>query len=301
MIASTILTQTKHELYRQGGYSPSQWVLGSRGPRIPGSLLQPEEAQRLEVHAAAADPQSAMARSLAIREAARVAYCRLDNDCRVRRAMLLRTRPHDGPCPFGSAVYYRRAQVRRGETPLHRWFGIARVVGHEGRGSGIWLRHGPSLVSASPQQIRFAMEEELLASRLLGEDMKIGTRQSRLYTDVRQEDPLVEPGPQASVPERPEQAASGGAAPAQPQDGGTDPNPVPAAAPLPPAVEPADVPVDPEDLDELMIPDGSHVQEATRLASEGVGPSMAGGSEPALAQQRWSLNESLKDLDRLDG
>ena len=31
----------------------------------------------------------------------------------------------------------------------------------------------------------FAMEEELLASRLLGEDMKIGTRQSRLYTGVR--------------------------------------------------------------------------------------------------------------------
>ena len=86
------------------------------------------------------------------------------------------------------------AQVHRGETLLHRWFGIARVVGHEGRGSGIWLRHGPSLVLTSPQQIRFAMEEELLASRLLGEDMKIGTRQSRLYTDVRQEDPFVEPG-----------------------------------------------------------------------------------------------------------
>ena len=150
MIASTILTQTKNELYRQSGYSPSQWVLGSRGPRIPGSLLQPEEAQRLEVHEAAADPQSAMARSLAIREAARVAYCRLDNDSRVRRAMLLRTRHRDGPFPVGSAVYYRRAQVRRGETPLHRWFGIARVVGHENRGSGVWLRHGPSLVLGSP-------------------------------------------------------------------------------------------------------------------------------------------------------
>ena len=102
--------------------------------------------------------------------------------------------------------------------------------------------------------------------------MKIGTRQSWLHTDVRQDDPLVEPGPQASVPERPEQAESVGAAPAQPQDTGTDSNPVPAAAPLPPAVEPADVPVDPEDLDELMVPDGSPVQEATRLASEGAEP-----------------------------
>ena len=127
------------------------------------------------------------------------------------------------------------------------------------------------------------MEEELLASRLLGEDVKTGTRQSKLYMDVRQDDPFVEPEPQASMPERSEPAASGSAAPAQPQngDGGTDSDLVPAAAP-PPAVEPADVPVDPEDRDEVMEPDGSPMQEATRLASEGVGPSMAGGPEPAL-------------------
>ncbi len=72
-IAATILTQTKNELYRQHGYSPAQWILSSRRPRVPGSLLQPEEAARIEVQEAAADPQSAMARSLAIREAARVA------------------------------------------------------------------------------------------------------------------------------------------------------------------------------------------------------------------------------------
>ncbi len=80
-LAATILTQTKNELCRQHGYSPSQWVLGSRGPRAPGS--QPKEAARLEVQEAAADPQSATARSLAIREAAGVAYCRVDNDSRL--------------------------------------------------------------------------------------------------------------------------------------------------------------------------------------------------------------------------
>ena len=65
------------------------------------------------------------------------------------------------------------------------------------------------------------MEEELLASRLLGDDMKAGARQSRLYTDVRRDDPFVEPEPQASVPERSEQnehPVSGGAAPPQPQE-----------------------------------------------------------------------------------
>ncbi len=81
-VAATILTQTKNELYRQHGYSPARWVLGSRGPRVPESLLQPEEADRFEVQEAVADPQSAMACSLAIREAARVAYCRLDKDSR---------------------------------------------------------------------------------------------------------------------------------------------------------------------------------------------------------------------------
>ena len=130
-VAATILTQTKNELFRQHGYSPAQWVLGSRGPRVPGSLLQPEEAARLEVQEAASDPQSAMARSLAIREAARVAYCRVDHDSRLRRAMLQRTRHHDGPFPVGSSVYYRRTQIRKNETPVHRWFGLARVVGHE--------------------------------------------------------------------------------------------------------------------------------------------------------------------------
>jgi hypothetical protein len=221
-------------------------------------LLQPEEAQRLEVQEAAAGPQSAIARSLAFREAARVAYCRLDFDSRVRRAMLLRTRHHAGPFPVGSAVYYRRAQVRRGETPIHRWFGVARVVGHEGRGSGAWLRHGPSLVLASPQQIRCATEEELLASRLFGDDMKAGTRQSRLYSDVRREGPFVEPEPAAPMPSRSEEAAPQGAVSAQPQstDLGTVPAAVPAAAQAAslPAAEPADVPVDPEDHDDLIEP-----------------------------------------------
>ncbi len=54
-------------------------------------------------------------------------------------------------------------------------------------------------------------------------------------------------------------------------------------------------------LQHLNLNDGSPVQEATRLASEGFGPSMADGSTPALALQQWNLNESLKELDRLDG
>ena len=130
-----------------------------------------------------------MARNLAIREASRVAYCRVDNDSRLRRAMLQRTKQHDGPFPVGSAVYYRRSQVRRGETPVRIWSGLARVVGHEGRGHGIWLRHGPSLVLASPQQLRFALEEELLAARSVSDDLRtVRSRGSRRYLDLRGND-----------------------------------------------------------------------------------------------------------------
>ena len=64
---TSILSQTKNDLYRHDGFSPAQWVLGARGVRIPGSLVQPEEAQRLEVQEAAEDAGSAMARSLAVR------------------------------------------------------------------------------------------------------------------------------------------------------------------------------------------------------------------------------------------
>ena len=122
--------------------------------------------------------------------ASRVAYCRIDNDSRLRRALLHRAKHHEGPFDVGSAVYYRRAQIRAGETPVHRWFGVARVVGHEGRGHGVWLRHGPSLILASPQQLRFAMEGGSLASRLHKQDFT-GLDHRRAFADVRDEDPFI--------------------------------------------------------------------------------------------------------------
>ena len=114
------------------------------GTRVPGSLLQPEEAQRLECQEAALDPNSALHRSLSVREQARIAFIRMDNDQRIRKSLLRKAQHHDGPYPVGAAVYFRRQQKRRGELPNHRWFGIARVIGHEGRGHGVWLRYGAS-------------------------------------------------------------------------------------------------------------------------------------------------------------
>ena len=104
---SGIVTSTKNEMQRHDGFSPASWVLGSHGLRVPGSLLQDSEAQRLEVQQEADDPASEFDSSLRRREK-RMAFIRIDSDCRARRAMLRRTRPQRGPFVIGSWVYCHR-------------------------------------------------------------------------------------------------------------------------------------------------------------------------------------------------
>ena len=41
--------RSKNAMMRRGGFAPVQWVLG-RDVRIPGSLIDPLEASRLETH-----------------------------------------------------------------------------------------------------------------------------------------------------------------------------------------------------------------------------------------------------------
>ena len=90
---STIVTQTLNDTENTAGFSASQWVLGAHQRRVPGSLDLPEEAARLEVQEAAADPLSVMSQSLARRESARIARITLDNDSRLRTAALRKSRP----------------------------------------------------------------------------------------------------------------------------------------------------------------------------------------------------------------
>jgi len=65
---ATLVTQVINETENVEGFSPIQWALDSHFQRIPGSLLMPSEQAMLEVQQAAADPTSAMARKLQIRE-----------------------------------------------------------------------------------------------------------------------------------------------------------------------------------------------------------------------------------------
>jgi hypothetical protein len=112
ILATSIITQCRNSFPRSNGYSPNQWVLGQPEIRLPGSLLSDEESQRLEILEAAEDPKSAMAKTLSIREAARVAQIGLDTDSRVRRALLHQSTPTRGPFPVGSYVYFTSSGFR---------------------------------------------------------------------------------------------------------------------------------------------------------------------------------------------
>eukprot|EP00971_Amphidinium_carterae_P204204 4052256-Amphidinium_carterae.1 len=161
-LASGMVSRARNEASRVGGYSPAEWVLGSHGPRLPGDLLNDEEEWKLEVHKAALDPQSAMARNLSIRESARIACMKLDNDSRIRRAILRNQRAVDPSLLVeGLPVYYHKQQVS-GPEQTTNWHGLARIIGFEGESKQrVWLRRAGTTVLVSAQQIRHALPEEI--------------------------------------------------------------------------------------------------------------------------------------------
>ena len=174
--ATSIVTQTRNAFPRPNGYSPNQWVLGHPETRLPGSLLSSDGSQQLEVLEAAENLHSEMARTLAIREAARVAQIRLDSGSRVRRALLRKSTPTRGPYPIGSYVYFYADSLNNDSKMAAPTTGMdlrrsldlnsathADPATDGSAPSSYWLRYRPSVILASGEQLRFASEDELLA------------------------------------------------------------------------------------------------------------------------------------------
>eukprot|EP00434_Breviolum_minutum_P011223 symbB.v1.2.009904.t1/scaffold605.1/size182108/4 len=224
LTATGIITQTRNSFPRTSGFSPNQWVLGVPELRLPGSLLDDAEAQRIEV--------------LQIRETARVAQVRMDTDSRVRRALLHQSTPTRGPFPVGSYVYFYKVQPQPQESRTFRWFGPGRVIGVELRNprrlededppteGAYWIRYGPSVVLASGEQMRFASEDELLAAHTVPHYAVANqhTRGARSFVDVR-------PAMGALIPPAEPEL--------QPEQGPQAPAAVPTTLPMIPEVEPA--------------------------------------------------------------
>ena len=95
-------------------------------------------------------------RQSAIRAAARVAFHESQNDGRLRKALLQRTRVTSRPYDIGETVHYwhKPKNRRRGE-----WSGPAIIVGKEG--GNYWLSKGGRCRLTSPEHMRPTTPEEV--------------------------------------------------------------------------------------------------------------------------------------------
>lgn len=113
---------------------------------------------------------------------------RSGSDSRVRRALLRKPTPIQGPFPVGSYVYFFRLQTPARSNRSYRWFGPARVIGCElrsperladpaelptegGQPRACWLRYGHTVVCATGGQLRFASEDELIAAHSVPQEV----------------------------------------------------------------------------------------------------------------------------------
>ncbi|CAK0841114.1 unnamed protein product [Prorocentrum cordatum] len=291
--AVTERNRAKNTLARRAGFSPYLWVLG-RDIRLPASLADDAEVERVGEQVAAATPGSRFARKVEIRTQCRMAFIQTDTGDRLRRAELRQIRPTRGPFVVGQWVlFYDQAQPVK-HRPEHpdNWRGLARVIGHEGR-HGAWLAFWGLTALASPEHLAAATGHEIHAWRSIAQeqelvhDAPVGGGSGVVDLRGRPKPPATaeqEPaeqgdesgmdvGPQAEAPEEQQPAP----APPEPEAPPAPPEPeAPRAAPAAPeppaapapAVGAEDVPV-PPDLDfdaaefdaaihEIMRDDGVH-------------------------------------------
>ena len=145
---------TKNSLLRNGGYCPSQWVLG-KTPREAPSLVSVDQFADLGAIEDQVDPESRFAFQHQARLEAKKAS---------QRALLRNAKPIPQTYSVGDVVCFRRDN-QPGKTT---WSPASRVIGHEGNeNQNVWVlcENIPVLVSA--QNIRPAGDAEALAHAIL--------------------------------------------------------------------------------------------------------------------------------------
>ena len=153
----------KNSLLRNGGYSPSQWVLGKALREAP-SLVSEDQFADLGAIEDRVDAESRFAFQHEGRLKAKKALVHLDTSKRVQRALLRSAKPTPQTYSLGNVVCFRRDN-QPGRTT---WSPASRVIGHEGNeNQNVWVlcENIPVLVSA--QSIRPAGDAEALAHAIL--------------------------------------------------------------------------------------------------------------------------------------
>ncbi len=139
------------------GFTPAQWVLGKLP--VDRTSLSHEEAdgEHLGVQAEVMDPSDEFTKTLEIRQAAKIAFAKVDSSRRIRAAMLRKSVPLRGPYSAGDLVCFHRKE---------RWHGPCRVIGKEGR-STYWLVHGGVPLVVPEGSMRPASSTEVIAKHIL--------------------------------------------------------------------------------------------------------------------------------------
>ena len=153
----------KNSLLRNGGYSPSAWVLG-KAPREAPSLVSEDQFADLGATEDQVDPESRFAFQHKARLEAKKAFIHLDTSKRVQRARLRSAKPIPQRYSVGEVVCFRR-DSQPGRTT---WSPASRVIGHEGNeNQNVWALCESIPVLVSAQNMRPAGDAEALAHAIL--------------------------------------------------------------------------------------------------------------------------------------
>ena len=124
---------TKNSLLRNGGYSPSQWVLGKALREAP-SLVSEDQFADLGAIEDQVDPESRFAFQHQARLEAKKAFIHLSK--RAQRALFRSATPIPQTYSGGDVVCFRRDH-QPGRTT---WSPASHVIGHEGNeNQNVWV------------------------------------------------------------------------------------------------------------------------------------------------------------------
>ena len=188
----------KNTMIQSYGHTPHQYVFG-RNPDVPTDLM----SEPLHVVPATLGlTNEAIAKSQAIRSAARKAVIETQDDLALRRAFSARPRLQQQFHPGDLVAYWRVQKVQEGKVVLGgRWYGTAVVIGSIGK--NYVVAHRRQIFRVAPEQLRPATTEERALvttpqAELLGikDLLEGGTFKSHQYVDlVPAHYPPMAPGP----------------------------------------------------------------------------------------------------------
>jgi hypothetical protein len=149
----------------EAGYSPAQFVLGKQ-PRTMGEVIPGDMRLRLAQHSLIENNPS-LARSAAMKEAARVALVRLKYSRSLRKAEFTRARKVPGWNVFkaGDIIYFFREQkaastrgAKKKKLLLRQWHGPAMVIAIEGGRvpTAAYVSYRGNLTKCAMQHLRHA-------------------------------------------------------------------------------------------------------------------------------------------------